>query len=366
MIRSGSVGSRSLSSLRALRLCESFFCFLFLCSIAACDRPRDEVVLYTSCDDYLLREIIPAFEKETGITVKLAGDTEATKTTGLIQRLIAEKDHPRADVWWSNEPFGTMKLADEGLLEPFKPRALADFGGTWPKGYAAVDGMWYGFALRTRVIVYNTTRVKPDEAPRHLRDLADAEWKGRIGMARPQFGTTRGHMAAIVAACGEPAFREWLGKLKANDVRLYDGNSAVVRAVAQGEVDVGLTDTDDVVVGQREKWPVAMVIEPRMTAANYNSDPGLCYVGACPIPNTVGVLKDAPHPGAAKRLADYLLSAQVERTLALSESRNTPIREKLAEDLNDLPFTDASPADLAAIHRAIPAAMKACTEILGE
>jgi iron(III) transport system substrate-binding protein len=322
---------------------------------------RPEVVLYTSCDDYLLRDIIPAFESETGIKVRLAGDTEATKTTGLVQRIIAERDQPRADVWWSNEPFGTMRLADEGLLAPFSPAATADFDGAWPEGFAAPDQTWYGFALRARVIVFNTQRIKREDAPLTLRELADPRWKGRIGMARPQFGTTRGHMGAIAARCGEETLRQWLSALKANGLRLYSGNSAVVRGVALGEIDIGLTDTDDVIVGQRENWPVDMVVEEP-------SPPGeRCAVGPCPIPNTVSILKHAPNPAAAAKLADFLLSARVERILATSDSRNMPLRPGLLAEIRDtLPLTAVQPPDLPAIHRAIPRAMDICTQVLGD
>ena len=336
---------------------------ILVLALAACSKhDQAEVVLYTSCDDYLLREVIPAFEKQSDIKVLLVGDTEATKTTGLVQRLIAEKDHPRADVWWSNEPFGTMKLADEGLLKPFTPRELAeDFRGAWPSGLSAADRTWYGFALRTRALVCNTARVKPEDAPKGARELSDPKLNGRVGMARPQFGTTRGHIAFIFATCGEEAFRFWLTGLKGNGVRLYDGNSAVVRAVSQGEIDVGLTDTDDVVAGQAQKWPVGLILEAAPSRG------GPCSPGPLPIPNTVGIIAGSPHPAAAQALADFLLSEQVERMLAKSESRNLPIRESLAREFaGKLPISTVQTVDWAAIHRAEPAAMKACSDILGD
>ena len=80
-------------------------------------------------------------------------------------------------------------------------------------------------------------------------------------MARPQFGTTRSQMAYLLSSCGEELFRKWLNQLHEGHIRLYDGNSAVVRAVAMGEIDAGLTDSDDVAAGRREKWPVAMKLD---------------------------------------------------------------------------------------------------------
>ena len=86
---------------------------------AACAR-HDEptVVLYASADEHIVREVIRDFERQTGITVLLVGDTEVKKTTGLVDRLRSEKDHPQADVLWSSEVFLTIALAEEGVLEP--------------------------------------------------------------------------------------------------------------------------------------------------------------------------------------------------------------------------------------------------------
>lgn len=341
--------------------------------LGACSRdpraPERTVVLYSSVDDHILRPIVERFERRSGIRVLLQGDTEATKTTALVLRLLAEREKPRADVWWSNEPLGTIRLAREGLLEPGSAPADADFPEGWPAAMRDAGGTWHGFASRARVIVYNTQRVA--EAPRTLEALADPAWKGRVGMARPQFGTTRAHMAALVAACGPEALRSWLVRMKANGLRLYDGNSTVVRAVAQGEIDIGLTDTDDVFAGLREGWPVAMAFEEAVET------PGLCSRGPLLLPNTAGILRGAPHPREARELLDYILSAEVERLLAEHESRHIPVRPLLAAEL-DLPrapratdhgaetLAGVPPPSLPAVADAVEATMAICREVLGE
>lgn len=334
-------------------------------TVFAHQRRSAEVVLYSSVDDYLLRNILKAFETDTGVTVKLVGDTEATKTTGLVQRLLAERAHPRADVWWSSEPFGTVRLAEEGLFEPFTSKAEADFGGSWPEGggLRARDRTWYGFAPRARVIVHNTRRVPPDEAPRRLRDLTDPKWKGRVGMARPEFGTTRGHMAALLHLCGEDAFGAWLRAMKANGLRLYDGNSAVARGAAFGEIDLGLTDTDDVYSAQRQDWPVALVFEPRDDAPPPAGV--LCSTGPMAIPSTVARVKGGPNPDAAGALIDFILSERVERLLAASDSRNAPIRESVKRDFPGLALPPGPSLDYSAVAAKVEQAMRLCREALG-
>ncbi|MCC6660470.1 MAG: extracellular solute-binding protein [Phycisphaerales bacterium] len=324
-------------------------------------RPETEVVLYSSVDDYLLRQILPQFEKQTGIRVRLVGDTEATKTTGLVQRLIAERERPRADVWWSSEAMGTIALADAGLLEPYTSPAEKDVPGGWPKDLRGANGMWYGFASRARVIVYNTKRVTGAGAPHRLADLTDAKWKGRFGIARPQFGTTRTQMGALRAAWGEGAFGAWLEAIKANGVRLYDGNSAVVQAVAHGEVDAGLTDTDDVWAAQREGWPVDLVFE----AVDEPGSSRWWSPGPLPLPNTIARVRGGPDAEAADRLIDFVLSERVERTLAASDSHNTPVREPLRSEFRAWAVPAGHAPGTAAIAAALAGALEQCDAVLG-
>ncbi|MFG0274442.1 MAG: extracellular solute-binding protein [Phycisphaerales bacterium] len=279
-----------------------------------------DVVLYVSADDYVVRPIVGAFEEESGLRVRVLGDTEATKTTGLVQRLRTERENPRADVFWSSEVFLTIRLAEEGLLAPLEDASLE----VWPSGLADGDRLWHGFANRARVVVYNTEFVSPEAAPRTMHDLLDERWRGRVGVARPAFGTTRGHMGLALEAWGEDAFRVWAQALQANGVRLYDGNASVVRAVASGEIRVGLTDTDDVWSGQRNGWPIDLVY--------VRHDLDGRAMGTMVIPNTVAIVDGGPNAEAGRRLALFLLSERVERMLAESDSHNVPIRPEVAAD----------------------------------
>jgi iron(III) transport system substrate-binding protein len=312
--------------------------------------PERRVVLYTSTDAPLLPPILDRFMAETGIRVDVVTDTEATKTTGLADRLVSERGKPRADVWWSNEATTTVALAKSGMFEAgiFGEKTLPT---DWPAMMRGEAGEWAGMALRGRVIAFNTKRAGAGAggrgggqiaAPIRLADFLNPALKGRIGMARPQFGTTRSHIAALVAAHGSERTRAFLAALKANGLRLYHGNSAVVRAIANAEIDVGLTDTDDVIGGVREGWPIGFVFEPAERADV--ASPALPSVGALIIPNTVAVLRGAPHPDAARVLADFLVSADVEEMLAASESRNVPVRKALP-----------GPAELAAFPREVGA-----------
>ena len=255
---------------RMMRLAAAFGAFALLGSCGPRDAATDDagsIVLYSSQDDYVLTEAVAAFTAETGIEVRVVGDSEATKTTGLVNRLLSEHEQGRsgegrgkaggADVWWSNEPFGTIRLSEAGVLTPCTSEtAERAFEGGWPGALVGEKGDWYGHALRARVLVWSADRVRTP--PSTMEELTGPSWKGRVGMARPEFGTTRGHMAALLEALGPDGFEAWLTGLKANGVRVYDANSSVVRAVWMGEIDAGLTDTDDALVGQGRGWAIEM------------------------------------------------------------------------------------------------------------
>lgn len=344
--------------------------------MSACRRlpASGPAVLYSSVDEPLLREIMDVYAREHNGRVLLVGDTEATKTTGLLQRLIAERENPRCDVWWSNEAFSTIGLARQGLLAPLaiasELRALG-----WPAELIGAGDQWIGFAQRARVIVYNTDRVTKEAAPTALADLLRPEFKDRIGIARPQFGTTRGHMAALVAAHGPERTREFLRALKAHGLRQYDGNSMIVKAVAQGEIDVGLTDTDDVFAGQRNGWKVDFTLE-RVDAPDAIAAGGvLPSIGPLVIPNTVARLKNGPESrastakgssaGAADALVSFLLSEKLERLLAASEARNIPVRPGLAAQVQTVSIPKPMNVRLEDVEARIDEALAIVAETLG-
>jgi iron(III) transport system substrate-binding protein len=178
---------------------------------------------------------------------------------------------------------------------------------------------WTGFAARARVLIVNTDLVSEAERPNSIHDLADPAWKGRCAIAKPLFGTTATHVAALFA-WDEAKAKAWLEALKANQVVVCAGNADVKDRVAQGELAFGLTDTDDANLALLSGKPVAVVFPDQ-------EEGGL---GTLLIPNAVSILKGAPHLPEAKLLVDYLVSAQVEEALAKARSVQVPLRDGLA------------------------------------
>ena len=273
----------------------------------------DEVVVYTSVDQVFSEPVLQAFEQETGIEVRAVYDVEASKTTGLVNRLIAEKRHPRADVFWNSEVGRTLVLKDKGVLAPYVSPSSADI----PARFKDPGSYWTGFAARARVLIYNKEMLSEADLPTSIFDLTKPEWKGRVTMAYPLFGTTATQVAAWYAVFGRKKAEQYLRDLKANDIVIVNGNAMTRDLVVQGEVPIGFTDSDDANVAIQAGKPVGMLF------------PDQGGLGTLLIPNTVALIADAPHPETARRLIDYLLSRETEQRLAFSDTMQIPLRDDI-------------------------------------
>ncbi|MBA4387442.1 MAG: iron transporter [Verrucomicrobia bacterium] len=297
-------------------------------------RDTNEVVVYTAHDRGFSEPILKEFEKQTGIRVLVKYDTEATKTVGLVNAIRSEKNRPRCDVFWNNEIVHTVRLKNEELLQPCEPENAKSY----PAQFKDPDNCWYGFAGRARVLLVNTNAIAGARGPDSMQDLANPAWKGRAGIAKPLFGTTATHAACLFALMGEERAREFFQSMKNNDVQIMSGNKAVAQHVGSSLLAFGVTDTDDALEEIAAGKPVKIVFPD--AAAN--------QAGVLFIPNTLALVKGAPHAGAGKKLINYLLSQQVEVALARSPAAQFPLNPEVKTELQvKLPAEmKAMPVDL--------------------
>ncbi len=318
-------------------------CLVFLApGIAACDGGGDgqaHVVVYTSVDQPYAEPVLDAFEEESGIEVLPVFDVEATKTTGLFNRLLAEKESPQADVWWNLEFAQTLELAEEEVFEPYvSPSAEA-----LPDNLKDSDGLWTAFGGRARTFIVNTDELSPDEYPSSIFDLIESPVDpDRIGLAYPLFGTTATHAAALYALWGPEEAHEYYQAVHDRGIRIVDGNSVVRDLVAAGDLVFGMTDTDDGCGALERGSPVALVI-PDQEAGE---------IGTLVTPNTVALVAGGPNPDEGRALVDYLLSVDVEAMLV--EAGFFQVAQRAVEaqsdclDVSDVHTIDVSLSDIAA------------------
>jgi len=298
-------------------------CILVACICAGCltahpASAQKEVIVYTSVDQVYSEPVFFKFENRTGIKVRPVYDVEAEKTTGLVNRLIAEKANPKADVFWSGEYAQTLDLQKDGVLVPYHSNE-ADM---IPSQYRDANWYWVGLGGRARVILINTRFLAGNQAPGSILDLANSTIPGdRIGIANPMFGTTATHASALYAYLGPEAARAYYQGLKDKGVRVIDGNSDVRELVEKGDLYIGMTDTDDSCEAIARGSPVSVILP----------DQGSDGIGAFIIPNTVALIAGGPHPSEGKVFIDYLLSAEDENDLMKSGWIQVPVRPDTTE-----------------------------------
>jgi iron(III) transport system substrate-binding protein len=271
----------------------------------------DTVVVYSSLDREFSEPILKAYGQRSGVRVLPKFDVESTKTVGLTNLIIVEAARPRCDLFWNNEILNTLRLKERGLLAPFHPGHARDL----PETFKAKDGTWYGFAARARILIVNTKLVAEADRPKGIKDLLDPKWKGKIGIAKPLFGTTATHAACLFAACGDDKAKGFFRDLKANGVHVFSGNKQVALAAGSGEIAIGLTDTDDA-MGEIDAGSPVSITYPDREADG---------LGTLFIPNVLALIKGSHHPKEAEILADYLLSPEVEGALARGPSAQIPL-----------------------------------------
>ncbi len=285
-------------------------------SVGCLRESEQELVVYSAHDSVFSEPILRQFESETGAVVRAIYDVESTKTVGLASRLIMERGRPRCDVFWNNEILHTLRLQKLGMLDAY----VWPGADGWPEDYREKSGHWYGFAARARILIVNTELVASAERPQSVLDLVDSKWKGRVGMAKPLFGTTATHACVLQATWGRRRAETFFRQLKRN-VSVMSGNKQVAMSVGLGELAFGLTDTDDAAVEIASGRPVAIVFP----------DQGSDEMGTLFIPNSLSILKSCPHPDAARKLVNYLLQPKIERQLARGASAQFPVNPGVSD-----------------------------------
>ena len=267
-----------------------------------------EVVVYVSEDQVFSEPILKDFEKVTGITVRAVFDTEEAKSTGVMNRLLAEKEAPQADVYWANELVRAEVLKQKGLAQPYDSPSAKGI----PQEFRDPDHGWTGFSARARVLIVQES-IEPH--PSSVQAYLDPAFKGKTAVANPLFGTTTAYAAALFVLWGEDRAKALFDGMKANGVRVTASNGDSADLVASGECSFALVDSDDAVSREKQGKTVVMVVP----------DQGEGQPGVFLVPNAAVLIKGGPHAENGKKLVDYLLSKETERKLAFADCAQIPL-----------------------------------------
>ena len=248
--------------------------------------PADKrVVLYCSIDDVYAKPLIEKLKQRTGLDIVPLFDTESTKTAGLTTRIRTEKNRPRADVLWTSALLQTLLLEQDGFLDKYDSPAARDLAPRF-RGQG-----WAGVGTRARVVVSGDDSISLDRLILVPKNPA--------GHSNPQFGTASDEAAALYTRNAAKTLK-WYGELKAAKTRILPGNGDVARAVADGNLLLGWTDSDDY-LAQKKRGKRIFAMPIRMDNVL--------------VPGAVALVKGAPHPENARRLFDAIVSKEGETDL---------------------------------------------------
>lgn len=205
------------------------------------DEGRDEaaegetkaLVVYSGRNEAMVGPLIERFESETGIDVQVnyAGSSQLAAT------ILEEGQASPACVFFGQDSSTLGLLAQEGRLTPLPEEVVAKV----PKSYRSGEDLWVGTSGRARALTYNTSAVQADDLPTSLRELTLPAWRGRVGWA-PENSSFQSFLAAMVKLEGSDATRAWVDAMLANEPHAYPSNTPGVVAVANGEIDLMLTN----------------------------------------------------------------------------------------------------------------------------
>jgi iron(III) transport system substrate-binding protein len=247
----------------------------------------------------MVEEMAEAFEEEVGGEVNVVSGG----TNVIVNRLLAERDRPQADLWYGGGgflPFEAMKA--EGILEPYTPEPAADWD-TFDGDIQLRDDEWHwtGVELFLLGLAYNTDMVDEDELPAAWADLADEQWADEIQFPNPAAsGTATLMVLSQLMDQGEEQGWDYFDQLVSNAVAIPDSGAGPSQAVAQGEASLGVAFEF-----------MAYQLEDRGESVDFH-----VFEETPVLVNPVAKIANGPNPEGADAFIDWMLSTEGQQVRA--------------------------------------------------
>lgn len=305
--------------------------------------------LYSSRHYQSDEALYEGFTKQTGIRINRIEAGE----DALIERIRNEGARSPADVLVTVDAGRLWRAEQLGLFQPVRSELLER---RIPASFREPAGHWFGFSMRARVIAYNKARVQPAEVATYAA-LADPKWKGRVCVRSSTNMYNLSLMGALIERMGAAAAESWARAVRANMARdPKGGDTDQLKGVAAGECDVAIANHYYYARLARSAKAGERAIADKVGVVF----PGQAGRGTHVNISGAGVLKSAPHRGAAVKFLEYLASDDAQRYFADGNNEwpvvasvrvNNPVLAELGTFKYD-------PLNVAVLGRNQPAAQK--------
>ncbi len=285
------------------------------------------ITLYSGQHPETVAALVSAFEKQTGINVKVRSDDEDV----LAAQIVQEGKHSPADVFFTENTPPLEDLQQRGLLSPVAASTLAHV----PAKYDSAQKHWLGISARVSVLVYNTKSLTPAQLPKSVLDLADPKWKGKLAIA-PSETDFQPIVTAVAAKYGSARAVTWLKALKSNATdHTYPDNETLVAEVNSGRAEIGVINHYYWYRLRDELGKSKIHSAEHLFAA---ADPG--YVIDV---SGAGILASSKHQAEDQKFLAFLVSKQGQELLAHDESYEYPLGSGVKTAKPLVPFTTLKP-----------------------
>ena len=269
-------------------------------ALVAAANKEGQVVWYTGLIvNQIVRPMVEAFEKQyPAIRVQYARASNTETTLKILNEVRARR--VQADVF--DVTSGIFPLLDAGVIAAYPPKAAAHY----PDEYKDKQGRWTATNLYFLTTAYNTKLVPADQAPKTFADLLDPKWKGQMAWSNePAVQDAPGFIHNILSTMGEKDGMDYLRKFAAQDVVAV---AASPRAVL-----------DEVIAGEHK---LGIMMYNHHVAISAAKGAPIAWVKMQPLPalfSMMGVVKDAPHPNAARLFEEFVLSEAGQKVMAAND-----------------------------------------------
>ncbi|MDH0202635.1 extracellular solute-binding protein [Comamonas aquatica] len=276
------------------------------------------VTVYSARIEALLKPTLDEYTKQTGVKINLLTDSGGS----LTERLAAEGASSPADVLITVDVGNLWNVAERGLLQKVDSPLL---NANVPANFRDPGNRWVGLSERSRTIFYAADRVKPEQLSTY-EDLADPKWKGKLCLRTSKQAYTQSLVAMLIAKHGveksEAIVKGWVNNL-AGDV--FTNDSSLLKAIAAGQCDVGIANT--YYFGRILAKEPDFNKQVKLFWANQGKNEGGAHVNV----SGAGVTKHAKNPEGARKLLEWLSSANVQ-TAYTHGTYESPINPKADVD----------------------------------
>jgi iron(III) transport system substrate-binding protein len=252
----------------------------------------EELTIYSGRSEEFIAPFFDRWEQESGITLNVRYGDSAE----LAAQILEEGQNSPADLFLSQDAGSLGAVSAAGLFAelPFSVGQLID------SKYIAQDRSWIGVTGRVRVFAYNPEEVTT--LPSSITDLTKSIYRGKIGIA-PSNASFQAFVTALINEKGEAFAQKWLTDLKENDAKIYLKNSAIVEAIDQGEIDLGL-------VNHYYLWEVSTALGREIKVKNGYFNSG--DIGNLVNVSGAGVLATSTKQKTAQELIKFLTSQSIQ------------------------------------------------------